>query len=69
MWGKFFFKAFIRLAGIFALVTILPLAAVNPTIANDQWIVWSLGIVLALNIILNEPQVPDQGEPNEDQNS
>lgn len=54
----FILKSVVRLLGLIGLAAILPFAAFNPAVEN-QWIIWVIGAILALNIVSNDPMPPN----------
>lgn len=53
----FIVKSLVRFLGIAGLAVILPAAASNPLVVND-WLIYLLGAIVALNILFNEPKLP-----------
>jgi hypothetical protein len=40
------------------LAVILPFAANNPVVIDNEWLIWLLGAIVSMNIFFNDPIAP-----------
>jgi hypothetical protein len=54
----YIFRLFVRGFGIIGLAVILPFAANNPVVIDNEWLIWLLGAIVSMNIFFNDPIAP-----------